>query len=336
AAVRSGPVLQRGGGAAGDAPAPERGARAARRPGLRGRVRGRREPGPDAAGAAAAAGRRPAGAGGAVLAQLRAPDRRHGRRGARPRRRRGAHRRRPAGPARGDPRDGGAVARGARRRLRRAHRPAGRERVQAGDRQGVLPRDQPAERDADPARHRRLPPDGPQGGRRARRDARARPLRARDGELGGVPPGGRAVPPRPAARRRVEVPAPQDGALRPRRRHLVLRPAAARGHLARLRRLGPGPRRHPLRPGAAALHQHVGGGVDGDDDRGALPRRRPAAVARRHRRVHRPHLRRGQAAPALPRPGAPRLRPRPARGAGALPAGAPRAGGVPDARASRM
>ena len=79
------------------------------------------------------------------------------------RRRGGDARRRPAGPARGDPRDARALARGRRRRLRRA--PAsgrGRRAFKLHHRALVLPRSSAASPSIDLARRvRRLPADGP-------------------------------------------------------------------------------------------------------------------------------------------------------------------------------
>ena len=148
--------------------------------------------------------------------------------------------RRPARPARGRQGDGREVARGLRRRLRRALAAARRDLVQEADRGRVLPA---AARDAgrrfDSGRRRRLSADEPAGGADAARAARAAPVRARHGGLGRLPPDRGDLRAPGALRRRDQVPAAQDAALRDRRHHVLLeRPAALRDLAGRARRAG--------------------------------------------------------------------------------------------------
>ena len=140
-----------------------------------------------------ARGRRPAPSPRPPLAQLRPPDRAHRRARGGPRRRRRDDRRRPAGPARGDPGHGRALAGGVRRRLRRARRARGRDALQAVDGAALLPPDRPPLAGRDPRRGGRLPAALTPRRRRAAGDARARPLPARDDELDRLPADRRPV-----------------------------------------------------------------------------------------------------------------------------------------------
>ncbi len=95
--------------------------------------------------------------------------------------------------------------------------------------------------------------------------------------------------------------------LRPRRPDELLQLAAAGVELRRGRRLL---HRLPLypqdhHPGAVLRHRRTGLRLPDVGD--AVPRRHSAAVARHHRRVHRPHVRGSEAAPRLPHRGS--LRP---------------------------
>ncbi|CAA9441383.1 MAG: Glycosyltransferase, partial [uncultured Ramlibacter sp.] len=301
-------LLQRAGGAARDPPPADRSLRVRAVVAARVDLRRRRQPRRHAGDPARAAAAGPARARGFVLAQLRPPVRRDGRPGPCGRRCGLRHRRRPAGPARGHPADAGALARWRRRGLWRAHRERWRVRVQAVDRQAVLPDHQPHVGHADPAGHRRLPPDGPQRGRGVPGHARARPLRARHGGLGRVPAGGGALPARGALCRQHQVPAEEDAALRLGRHHVVLDRAAAAGDLRRVLGGAAGDGGRGLRLGLEVGDAILGRRLDAPVHRGAVHRRRAADVHGRAGRVHRPHLRRGQATPAVPGEGAAGLR----------------------------
>src|SRR5439155_1673883 len=103
---------------------------------------------------------------------------------------------------------------------------------------------------------------------------------------------------RGAHRRRHQVPAAQDAALLLRRDHVVLERAAAVGDIPRLRVLRHRLPRHPAdrdRP----LHAHVRARRAVDDPDHPAARRHPADHRGDHRRVRRPHLRRGQAPAAV-------------------------------------
>ena len=115
-----------------------------------------------------------------------------------------------------------ALARGDRRRLRRARAAAGGDRVQARHRARLLPHVPPPHRPRSRRRVRRLPPDGPQGARRAAGDARAQPLPARDDGLDRLHADRGAVRAPGAPRGRHQVPAAQDAAVQLRRDHVVL------------------------------------------------------------------------------------------------------------------
>ena len=163
----------------------------------------------------------------------------------------------------------------------------------------------PAARDArrriDPGRRRRLSPDEPPGGAGAARAAREAPLRARHGGLGRVPPDRGPLRAPGALRRRDQVPVPQDAALRDRRHHLVLHVSAAPRDLARragglVASSAPGLGR--LRE---VLRQRRRSRLDDDHDPGRVRRVGAAPDDGHPRRVRRPHLRRGQAPPALRR-----------------------------------
>src|SRR3954454_3806275 len=248
-------------------------------------------------------GDRRAPAGGAPLALLWSPGGAHRRPRARARRRGGDARRRPPGPARGHPGHARPLARRLRGRVRGARGPPGRDAVQAGDGALVLPAVPAARRRRPRARVRRLPPDGPAGAARAAGHARAQPLPARDDRVGRLHAVGRAVRPRGPQCRADEVHAVADAALRLRRDHVLLQPAAAVRHAARLLLLRSGVPGHPAddrRPLCGDLRARRA-----DDDRHRPPAGGdPADHRGDHRRVRRAHLRRGQAPAALrgPRP----------------------------------
>ena len=93
---------------------------------------------------------------------------------------------------------------------------------------GLLLAADAARLDRHPAQRRRLPADGPAGGRGGRPLPRARPVPARDRGARRLPAGGRAVRPRPALRRLLVVPAAHDAEARGRRHPRLLDvPAAA-------------------------------------------------------------------------------------------------------------
>ena len=110
------------------------------------------------------------------------------------------HGRRPARPSRADSRAHPALARGARRRLCRAEEPQ-RGPVQAAVLPGFLSTPRLDQRAGDPARQRRLLPDGSPRRGRAQPAPREVPVCPRSPQLSGLSPGGARVrSPRPRSR----------------------------------------------------------------------------------------------------------------------------------------
>ena len=256
----------------------------------------------DATAAAARRARRPrpARAGRPPVAQLRPPGGAHRRPRPRPRRRRRDDRRRPPGPARADPRDARALAQRRRRRLRRP-----RARARARRASSSSPRaGSTASSHASPQLDLQ-----PNAGdfrlldRRALdallRDARAQPLPARDDGLGRLHADRGRLRARRALRGRDQVHAAADAALLARRDLVVLARAAAGWR----RCSASSSRRSPSSAIPVAIGFRIAGqfvpGVTHGAARGAAARRDPADHGRDHRRVRRPHLRRGQAAAAV-------------------------------------
>ena len=267
---------------------------------VRARDRRRRQPRRHPGRAGGARRRRPAGQGRHAVAQLRPSGGAHRRARARERRRRGDARRRPPGPARADPGDARPLARRGRRRVRGPQPAPGRDGVQARDRERVLPAVPPRGRHRPHPRVGRLPADGPPPARRAAGDARAQPLPARDERVGGLHADRGHLRARAARQRADEVHARPDAPLQLRRDHELLAPPAAVRDPARVRVLGARLPRHPAHD-RRALRGHLRARRPHHDRDRPAAGRDPADLRGDHRRVRRPHLRRGQAPAAVRR-----------------------------------
>ena len=127
-------------------------------------------------------------------------------------------RRRPPGPARtACPDARGDGARRRRRRLWRAPQPRGRNHFKRATAHAFYRLLSSRDRDRHSPRRRRLPPDEPPRARRAAGDARAGPLRARDGGVDRLQAIALPLRPRRARRGRKQISAGQDDPLRARR-----------------------------------------------------------------------------------------------------------------------
>ena len=246
---------------------------------------------------------------GVVQPQFRQGDRDRGRARPCPRARRRDHGRRPAAPARGDRDLRRALAGGLRHGLRPAHGAAPtRARSSAASpacstgcstRFGEmhLPEGAGDFRLIDRTRRRG-----------AARAGRAVPLLEGALCLDRLQVDRRAVRRRGAAARSDEMELPHAVPLRLRRHHGVLDGAVTGLDLSRRPHLGAGDRRRRLLRGPDAALRRRRARLSLADRLDHVLLRRAAHVARHHRRVYRPHLRRGEAPPALRRGRADRRR----------------------------
>src|ERR1700723_176260 len=125
-----------------------------------------------------------------------------------------------------------------RRGVWSAQRTARRDRVQVVDREIVLPLDRKIVGHRNSAGYWRFSADEPPRGGCLAGDARARPLRAWNGELAGILASGGPVSPGGAGRGSDKILAVQNVALRDRRNRLLFNFAAAPGHLGGVRCVG--------------------------------------------------------------------------------------------------